>query len=185
MPRQRTMTDTTDTVKNVSLTMPEPSDKIMLRGRPTDTKLITAIESLTGCKLPIEPRSSSVNADIHVLSLSPDRWLILIEPYRATKLADSLHAELRQCHVAIADVSDAFVDICVHGSRAKEVLMRCATLDFSINAFKPGMIVSASFIDTNAIYYLAASDPHCFNLYIPRSYANYVHTWLKQTISSM
>ena len=91
---------------------------------------------------------------------------------------ESLRLQLSDQHVSITDLSAGMVTIQVMGSHARELMMRCGTLDFNPDNYADGQVMRARFADTTAVYYLLDSNTPCFNLYIPRSYSDYVLEYL-------
>ena len=91
---------------------------------------------------------------------------------------ESLRLHLADQHVSITDMSAGMVTIQVMGGHARELMMRCGTLNFNPDNYTDGQVMRARFADTTAVYYLLDSNTHCFNLYIPRSYSDYVLDYL-------
>ena len=146
---------------------------LLLRGRSSDFDFISSVEAITDCTLPTEPFSSSARSDNHILWLSPDKWLLVTDLKKVGSIQEALRTSLKNSHAAITDISDGMVSIQVAGPGARELMMRCGTLDFNSGSFTLGKVMRAGFVDTTAIYYLLTSEPPCFNLYVPRSYGNY------------
>ena len=131
-----------------------PGGAAVLRERPFEGKLILRgaltvvgdpVAGVLGVTLPAKVYQTAVSARANVQWLSPDEWLIVTPPGAETALAADLAAALGGKHAQVVDVSDYYTTIELLGARAREMLMKIATVDFDPRAYKPGMCVATNF----------------------------------------
>ena len=149
---------------------------IDLRGQTTDRKFMAAAKEVLGVDLPKAPRTSNTFGDVKALWLSPDQWLILCARDKALTLAADLAKAVEKTHALAVDVSDMRSIIRIEGERAREVMMKGCSLDFTDTDFIPGYVRRVRFAEIAALFNIV--DDNSIDLYVFRSYANYAWDFL-------
>jgi sarcosine oxidase subunit gamma len=111
-----------------------------------------------------------------VLWLGPDEWL-LAKDGDDTKLAARLDTAFRGHFVTVTDVSDAYTVIRLAGPAAAEVLAKGCALDTHDRVFPPGKVARSLLAKADVILHRLTADT--FELYVARSYADYLWRWLE------
>ena len=152
-----------------------------LKERPYDGKLIlrgkyesinAPVQGVLDARLPQAAGGTSQGPHANLQWLSPDEWLIVTEPNLVGTVAEKLSAALSGTHSQITDVTDFYTTIELTGARAREMLMKIATIDFHPLAFKPGMCVTTNFGRTVAWARQPRED--AFDLIVRISMADYL-----------
>lgn len=156
---------------------------IDLRGDLSDKKFTAAVQKALGISLPSQPRQSTNKGDVTALWLSPDQWLILCPLKKCSKLSEKLQVGLKNIHSLVVDVSDARTIIRVRGKGAREVLMKGAPVDLTDEAIKQGFVRRLQFAEVAALVHVVSTTPDTLDLFVFRSYADYVWDWLAATTS--
>jgi len=154
---------------------------IDLRGKPDDKAFMKNAAAVLGMELPLKPRTSAAKGKITVLWLSIDQWLITAPLETTDKLLDDLNKKLKKNFCLACNVSDARTIIRLSGSQCREVLIKGSSSDLIRAEFTPGTVQRLLFADVAAICHYAGKNPDVVDLYVFRSYANYVWEWLLQT----
>ena len=149
---------------------------IDVRGLNTDRKFMSAVKNILGFDLPKEPRTSTAFGDVKALWLSPDQWLILCAREKAPTLAADLSKAVDKTHSLVVDVSDMRSIIRIEGERAREVMMKGCSLDFTDMDFTPGYARRVRFAEIAALFNIV--EDNMIDLYVFRSYANYAWDFL-------
>ncbi|MFO1088292.1 MAG: sarcosine oxidase subunit gamma family protein [Hyphomicrobiales bacterium] len=132
---------------------------------------------LLGVDLPSVPRTSVSHGSLTVLWLSLDQWLITCPRGDAVALTAALQRDLQGVHSLVADVSDMRTILRVSGDGAAEVLMKGTSVDLTLADGKPGTVRRLRFAEVAAMVH-ALPDGKSFDLYVFRSYADYVLQYL-------
>ncbi len=152
--------------------------KIILRGEANDAAFMAAAETALGMMPPVQPCTSAVAGELSVLWLGPSEWLVTAPPGREAALAPGLRAALTGTHHAVVDVSESMTIIRVAGPRSRDALAKGCPLDFHPRAFAPG--ACAQSVLANASIILHGIDAEgTLELYVARSYAEYLWAWLE------
>ena len=149
---------------------------IDLRGLTTDRKFMAAAKEVLGFDLPKQPRTSSAFGDVKALWLSPDQWLILCARDKAPALVMELSNATAKTHALAVDVSDMRSIIRLEGERAREVMMKGCSLDFTDEDFAAGFVRRVRFAEIAALFNIV--EENSIDLYVFRSYANYAWDFL-------
>ncbi len=120
-------------------------------------------------------------SDPRSLWFGPDRWLLV----SGSMSADSL---VKKCQEALADVLHNAVDnsaglavFRVTGPGARDLLAADCGLDFRPEKFPVGNCCRTQFAQIAAI--IAAEGPEQFDIYVDRSYEEYLGEWLRDSLS--
>ncbi len=172
-----------DGADGLSIKLSEVSDRGMidLRGEAGSAKFKSAAKSVLGVDLPLKPRTSSSNGKISVLWLSVDQWLVLCPRGSAPDLAAKLSKALENVHSLAVDVSDMRAIFRLQGEAAREVLMKGASIDFTMPDYKAGYVRRLIFAEIAALAHIVSDKPCTVDIYVFRSYADYTWKWLLST----
>ena len=149
---------------------------IDLRGLASDRKFMNAVKEVLGFDLPKAPRTSTAFGDMKAQWLSPDQWLILCARDKAPALATEIAKAVEKTHALAVDVSDMRSIIRIEGERAREVMMKGCSLDFTGANFTPGYVRRLRFAEIAALFNIV--DANTIDLYVFRSFANYAWDFL-------
>lgn len=176
---------------------------LSLRAEATP-EIRTILTQAAGCGLPVQPldaarrgapaagvvrppsvedRRATTRATTVTLWLGPDEWLIVVggggeEPESdASAFCARLDAAFRGHFVTVTDVSDAWCVLRLAGPAATEVLAKGCGLDIHARALPPGKVARSLLAKADVI--LHRLKPDAFEIYVARSYADYLWRWLE------
>jgi sarcosine oxidase subunit gamma len=156
--------------------------KIDLRGDPHDRAFMAVVGRVLDLLLPTEPCTSAAKAQIGALWLGPDEWLVTCPGSDVAGLVDSLREALAEVHAAVTDVTDGRVAFRVAGPSARAVLAKGTPLDLHPRAFPPGNGAGSLLAKAAVLIHLLEDDAQrgpLFDVYVARSFAHYLWTWLE------
>ncbi len=154
---------------------------IDLRGNSSDKAFMKNVSAVLGVELPTSPRTSVKKGNTTVLWLSIDQWLITVPLKAQDKLWSDLSGNLAKNLAFACNMSDARTIIQLTGDQVREVLIKGTSVDLTLPQFNPGTVRRLLFADVAALVHFVRSNPDVVDLYVFRSYANYVWEWLLQT----
>ncbi|MGW3369886.1 sarcosine oxidase subunit gamma [Streptosporangium canum] len=128
-----------------------------------------------GVPLPAEPGTYG-SADVDVLWLGPDEWLIVGEPGRERELETRLRAAAGTGHVAVTDVSAQRTTLLVAGPKARDLLAHGCAIDLHPRVFGPGRCAQTMLARAQVL--LVARDGDEFLVLVRPSFAGYLVAWL-------
>ena len=158
-----------------------PPAAVNLRGDPADPRFARTVGAALGCVLPTAPNSVQTAAEVTVLWLGPDEWLVLAEPGREASLVDELVAAMDGVPASVVDVSGNRARLRLAGPGAREVLAKGCPLDLHPRAMKPGDCAQTVLARTAVILHQVDDRP-CYDLYPRRSFAPYLAAWLRDAM---
>lgn len=169
----------TDQPKHRGLHLTEIRDlgKIDLRGDTTDRAFMSAVGRAMDILLPMEPCTSIRQGDHSALWLGPDQWLITCPRGEVADIMAKLEEALGSVHSAITDVSAGRMVIRLHGPNVCDVLAKGCPLDLHPRVVKPGYVAGSVLAKITTLIHL--SDDKTIDLYVGRSFADYLWTWLE------
>ena len=152
--------------------------KLNLRGRGESFRV--AVERALGLALP-EPNRAAGKDGVGVLWLGPDEWLVTCTADHEAELVHSLGNALAGIHAAVTDVTDSRTVFRVSGPGAREVLAKGCTLDLHPRAFAAGHVAQSTLAKADVILHQAddAPDGPAYEVYVLRSFADYLWRWLE------
>lgn len=157
--------------------------KVALRGDPGDRDFRAAVRGALELDLPLAPNTSSETPAVCALWLGPDEWLLVCAPGSETAVADTLRAALVDRHAAVVDVTDGRTVLRLSGPRARSVLAKGCALDLHPRAFSFGDVAQTALARAQVILQQAVDDADeggpAFDIFVARSFADYVWSWLK------
>lgn len=154
---------------------------IDLRLKSPGGKASALVKEMTGATLPQKPRTSRTAGDTTILWLSLDQWLITLPLDQRDACFEGLRTGLEHSHALVTDQSDARAIIRLEGAHAREVIMKGASADLTAPEFVRGTVRRMLFAELAAMCHFVSDPPETLDLYVFRSYANYVWDWLVQT----
>jgi sarcosine oxidase subunit gamma len=165
--------------KNLAVGIREITSRGMidLRGLTSDSKFVAAAKDVLGLDLPTTPRTSAAWGDIQALWLSTDQWLILCPRAKTAELLIALRQALVHIHSFAVDVSDMRSIIRVEGDAARSVLLKGCSLDLLSSDYETGTVRRLRFAEIAALLHIVSGKPDVIDLYVFRSYADYVWEW--------
>ncbi|MEZ5775836.1 MAG: sarcosine oxidase subunit gamma family protein [Hyphomicrobiaceae bacterium] len=123
--------------------------KIALRGAPD--RISGAVGEALGLKLPVAVKGTSRSGGASALWLGPDEWMIVTEAGGEGAAKAALDKALAGSPAQTVDVTDYYTEIVLAGPKAREILMRIATVDLHPRAFKAGDCIVSNFGRTVSI----------------------------------
>lgn len=154
---------------------------IDLRGKADDKAFMKNAAGVLAMELPASPRTSVKKAGVNILWLSIDQWLITTPLKSHDKILSALTKKLAKNHSLVCDMSDARSIIRLSGEKSREVLIKGSSFDATLPEFKPGAVRRMLFAEVAALSHFVDNNPDVIDLYVFRSYADYVWQWLLQT----
>ncbi len=151
--------------------------KINLRGRP-NKRFLAAVRAASGLEPPTEPNTAVGGNGRTALWLGPDEWLIVTAPGEEGATCASLRAMRLGQHFAVTDVGEGRGVIGLAGPRARDVLAKGCPLDLHPRAFGPGRCAQSTLAKALVILHQTSDRPD-YDIYVDRSFADYLWTWLE------
>ena len=152
--------------------------QINLRGDVAAKRFRDAVEGVVGVAPPRQPNTTASAGAITAFWLGPDEWLIVAPDDRADKMVEALRAALEKQHTAVTDVSEARTAIGLSGANARDVMMKGCSLDLHPREFGPGRCAQSTLGKAQILLHQLDDGP-TYDLYVPRSFAEYLWAWLE------
>lgn len=152
--------------------------QIDLRGDAAQKRFRDAVEGAAGVAPPRKPNTVAAAGEVHCLWLGPDEWLVVAPDARRAALLDDLRRSLDSQVAAVTDVSEARAVIGMTGPQVREVLMKGSSLDLHPRVFGPGQCAQSTIAKSQMLLH-QLDDAPAYDLYVPRSFAEYVWAWLE------
>lgn len=151
---------------------------VTLRASADAPALSKALDKTLGLKLP-ERLAMAAGEGHTIYWMSPDEWLLTC-PY---DVIDQLLAYLKSAtanhHVAVVNVSSAYCQLNLSGDHAIDVLRKSTAYDVHERNFPKGKVVNTTFAKAQAT--LAVIDQDSYQLFVRRSFADYLWLWLQRS----
>ena len=151
---------------------------LVLRGDSASPDFREAVSTVLGLDVVVDPLASARRRDVAVLWLGPDEWLVVTPDRRRERIARALREALDGQHAALADVSHSRTVLTLSGPDARGVLSKGCPLDFHPRVFPPGCCAQSRLAKCHALIHLVSAAPE-FELHVPRSFSEYVWSWLE------
>ena len=162
------------------------SGKIVIQARGHIDHVRQAVSDITGLELPVKPNTCSSGTDPNpcfaLLWLSPEKWLLILEPDRTGEIQQQLKMALSGIPKLLSDVSDARTGIEVSGVQARALLAKVCALDLDSGSFGPGLNAQSLLVRVPLLLH-QVDDLPTFHLYVDRSVARYAWDWLSDAAS--
>ncbi len=156
--------------------------KIDLRGDPADRGFMTGIGRVLDLLLPTEPNTTASKGSITALWQGPDQWLLICPADDVAFFINTLRQATAGSHAALTDVSDGRIALRLAGPSARDLLAKGCPLDLHPRRFQPGQCAQSLLAKAAVLCHLCADDAQqgpTFDLYVARSFADYLWTWLE------
>ena len=159
--------------------------KINLRGNLKNIEFTTNVEKIIGMSLPKEADNISVKEKITLLWLGPNEWLLvsnveIAKESNIYELEQVLFDRISKTNLgAVTNVTDHFTIFSLSGSNIFEVLSKGCPYDFDSENFSDNKIVQTilNHIDVT----IHRKSKNAIDLYVRRSFADYLWNWLKDS----
>ena len=154
------------------------NSNINLRGNAADKNFLKAVESATGCALPLQPNTIAVGA-AQGIWLGPNEWLVVTDAASASAVTSALDEALLGQHVAINDLSGAQLTLRLTGDSVRDLLSKGCPLDLHPNVFEAGACAQTGLAKANVVI-IAHDDGPGVDLIVRRSFSEYLLQWLQK-----
>ena len=172
---------------NFSMKEKSPVAKINLRGSLENKEFVSKVGKILGMILPKDACDTTNKEKITSLWLGPNEWLIVSndEVTKETniyELEQILFDGISKNNLgAITDVTDHFTIFSLSGSNIFEILSKGSPLDFESKVFGNNKVVQT--ILNHVDVTIHRKNEHNADLYVRRSFANYLWDWIKDSAS--
>ena len=160
--------------------------KINLRGDPSDAAWLAAVRAAVDIDLPQAPNTSNETLSLSVLWLAPDEWMLVCAGGSEGDVVASLEGAVAEFHASVVDVTDARTVFRLSGAGARNLLAKGCALDFHPRAFGLGDVAQTMLAKAAVILHQTTDDADeagpVFDIYVPRSFADYLWSWLTDAI---
>lgn len=172
--------ETTVAADGVTLREVAHTGKIVLRGAPEDRGFMAAAGKALGMVLPGETGGVTSVGSVTAIGLAFDEWLVACSEGSERRLMDSLEANLAGTHFHATDITDSRTVIRVEGTRARDLLEKGCALDLHERAFPDGRAASVPVALADTVLHRRDGEGGVlgYDIYVLRSFADYLWTWL-------
>lgn len=177
----------TETHSNNNFTMKEktPIAKINLRGSLENKEFASRVGKILGMILPKESCSTSTKEKITCLWLGPNEWLLvsnntLTKETNDYELEKILFNDISKTNLgSVTNVTDHFTIFKLTGLNIFEILSKGCPFDFYSETFKDNKVVQTilNHIDVT----IHKKNDEEVDLYVRRSFSEYLWSWLKDS----
>ena len=131
---------------------------------------------ILGGALPLTPLSCVDHGDSTLCWLGPDEWLITLPNDQTFAVESAFHAQMSG-HWSLVNVSGGLTLFRLTGCRVVDVLKKSTVVDLHEQSFPINKVVTTVFAKTSVT--LRRLDAECFDLFVRRSFADYIWLWLQ------
>ena len=158
-----------------ALTRPaRPGDLIQER-RDLWLRRLYAPDGAPGLALPAEPNRARYRDGLHALWLAPGEYLLV---------GDESMAPAAPGGAALSDLSHARTVFRIPAAAAREILAKGCPLDLRGEAFLPGHCGQSVLAGVAVLVHCLESGAH-MDIYVARSYGQFMHAWLTDAALSL
>jgi sarcosine oxidase subunit gamma len=118
-----------------------------------------------------------VPGPIRVLCIAPGEWLVVSGERSPPGVRAQLESDAATSELALVDLSDALAILELRGPGARDVLSQSCGLDLHERAFTPGRCARTPLAQVPVLID-CRGEPDRFELYVARSYFQYLRAWL-------
>ena len=171
----------------VSVKEISPVMKINLRGKKRE--FLTNIGKSLNMILPTEANTSTTSEKLTAIWLSPDEWMIVSNELVSKdnnkyELQEMLFNSISKTTLgAVTNVTDQFVQLEIKGKNIYEILS--AGCPFNFNEFKEKKGSTTQTVLNNIDIILHHKDENIINLFVRRSFAEHLLSWMEDCISRL
>ena len=170
---------------NFSMKEKTPIGKINLRGNLENKEFVSKVGKILGMILPNEACGTSNKEKITSLWLGPNEWLLVSndeipKETNTYELEQVLFDNISKTNLgAITNVTDHFTIFSLSGSNIFEVLSKACPFDFSSENFGNSKVVQTILNHVDVTIHRRSEND--VDLYVRRSFADYLWDWLKDS----
>jgi sarcosine oxidase subunit gamma len=146
--------------------------KFILWGNPENVAFTEAILTTTGLTLPLQNGEVTEAGAYRAIWANPNRWYLICEQQDEVALAKQL-ALSNQVHMSVTDGQCCFH---LQGQQSLDVLKKGCSLNFGLETFPLGQCLQTRLAITKV--FLHRHDINSFDIYVERSYSEYIWRWL-------
>ena len=164
-----------------------PVIKINLRGKKRE--FLTNIGKKLNMILPSEANTSSTSDKLTAIWLSPDEWMIVSNELASkdtnkSELHEMLFNSISKTNLgAVIDVTDQFVQFELKGKNIYEIFS--AGSPFNFNEFKEKKGSTTQTVLNHVDIILHHKDENIVNLFVRRSFAEHLWSWIEDCASRL
>ena len=139
--------------------------------------------------LPTEANTSTTSDKLTALWLSPDEWMIVSNELVSKdtnkyELLEMLFNSISKINLgAVTDVTDQFVQLEIKGKNIYEIFS--AGSPFNFNEFKEKKGSTTQTVLNHIGVILHHKDENIVNLFVRRSFAEHLHSWIEDFCSRL
>jgi sarcosine oxidase, subunit gamma len=131
---------------------------------------------LAGEKLPSQV-GAMIAGPTRVLCVGPEEWLLVSEEYDPRSLCEHFGPDLAARGLVLIDLTDGVAAFELKGPAARNLLSKGCGLDLHPSGFPAGRCARTRLAQL-PVTVVCLDDTPRFELYVGRSYAHYLHSWL-------
>ena len=164
-----------------------PIMKLNLRGKKRE--FFTNIGKKLNMLLPTEANTSTISDKLTAIWLSPDEWMIITndklkKDTNEYQLNEILFNDISKANLgAVIDVTDQFVQLEIKGKNIYEIFS--AGSPFNFNEFKDKKGSSVQTILNHIDVVIHNKGDHIVNLFVRRSFAEHLWSWIDDSASRL
>ena len=164
-----------------------PVMKLNLRGKKRE--FFTAAGKQLDMILPTEANTSSSSSKLSSIWLSPDEWMVVsneLVQKNSNKYAleENLYNSISKTNLgAVVDVTDQFVMLELEGKNIYELF--ASGSPFNFNEFKEKKGSTSQTVLNNVDVILHHKDENIVNLFVRRSFAEHLWSWIEDSASRL
>ncbi len=172
---------------NISVKEIFPIIKINLRGKKRE--FFTNVGKNLNMILPTEANTSTTSDKLTAIWLSPDEWMVVTNELvskdtNKNELQEMLFNSISKTTLgAVVDVTDQFVQLELKGENVYEIFS--AGSPFNFNEFKEKKGSTTQTILNHVDVILHHKDENVVNLFVRRSFAEHLYSWIEDTASRL
>ena len=165
----------------------KPIMKLIIRGKKRD--FISAVGKSLNILLPVESNTSTQSENLTALWLSPDEWMIFSnnpvdETSNSYKTGELLYKNISTLNFgAVTDVSDQFVMINLKGDKGYKLFQTGSPFNFNDFVNKKGAVTQTILAKIDVIIH--NQDKNDVNLFVRRSFAQHLFSWMNDAASRL
>tara|TARA_B100000963_G_scaffold145349_1_gene126625 strand:- start:13 stop:576 length:564 start_codon:yes stop_codon:yes gene_type:complete len=174
-------------LNGVSVKEITPVMKINLRGKKRE--FLTNVGKNLNMILPTEANTSTTSDKLTAIWLSPDEWMIvsnelISKETNKYQLNELLFNSISKKNLgAVIDITDQFVQLELNGKNIYEIFSSGSPFNF--NEFKEKKGSTTQTVLNHIDVILHHKDENIVNLFVRRSFAEHLHSWIEDSASRL
>tara|TARA_B100000575_G_C22698847_1_gene422812 strand:+ start:31 stop:594 length:564 start_codon:yes stop_codon:yes gene_type:complete len=174
-------------LNGVSVKEITPVIKINLRGKKRE--FLTNVGKNLNMILPTEANTSTTSDKLTAIWLSPDEWMIvsnelISKETNKYQLNELLFNSISKKNLgAVIDITDQFVQLELNGKNIYEIFSSGSPFNF--NEFKEKKGSTTQTVLNHIDVILHHKDENIVNLFVRRSFAEHLHSWIEDSASRL